>query len=1352
MAQPLNHDAAREAVYSMRGYSYQVLSSVLAWVQLAEDQVLFLEGAEDFDIVGDQEAETVQVKDTSGSGNITLRTPSVLSAIGHYWEHRQRNRGRRVSFRYLTTSDVGQEEGHPFGQGVRGIVLWQGLKNDPDDARRAAGIAALKAFLTSESQVPLAVREFVRHAGDTAMVEELLLPIDWISNAPPSAQLFKEIQDLLVTHGAPKGIPAAASEKTLAPLYLEAWSVATKTKDRALTRADFIRLFDQNTFVSLPGTALQTLLAQAAGAAPQPSISTVISPTRVLMDPPLLPPRYHRRSGLLQTIRLATDSSIAILYGATGTGKTTTAAALCDSDRSKRWRWLDLRGQDLNVVQTKLTVATEYVERSSEPLTLVLDDLDAQHDPRPYEAALSRLTAIQRRRGTAVIITTAYELPPRLCQVLGFDAHQLIRMPPFSRNEVAAFLEERGCPAERRATLAAVVELNTAGHPQLVHARVAALELDQFPSPRAQDLIKTPHDVLNVQIEARRLLSYLDPASRELIYRLSLVAELLDRDRLMRIANAPPPITEPGNALDRLIGPWVEIVQHDIYRISPLVRSAGQTSNGEAWAESTHRSIARALLAMRSLTPSDISEILMHAVAARDGTSLARLSIGLASAERQVYQKIAEFASWFTLVALELGQQMPHDSPGSLFLARLLQYRIATATENGEIASKIAARFDEEFPPTAQGTSAQLSRFLFLNQMVGFQNSITYPLRDIIARGTQLITLADDLRGILSEVRWDGEGPDLMVGPDGRRDYAILVGWTLILRLKSSDDLSEVVHALEPLPANETRRILWALGRSESKSRMVLDQIWLAEHRAETSNWQKYRETVQRLYGIAQRIGIEGLARAAAKIIVRVTDEDLSDPDGALALYDEFAAALGEFPALVDARARVLSRMARYAEAVDLWRVGLPNWRADDDDSAPAYAHRDASLAAVHLGDWLAAANVLSDGSRQTPISDYDHLHAGLLIDAGFAFWKSRESSRAIEHFSAGVALLNQLQDRIAIEPLRSVQRRAGHTLMWTAAVTSGSPPREFVEPPPGFCSSVEPLPELPPLTPIDFIIAHLVALEQALDVGDSCWQLYHDRLRRSLYSAVRVTHANLYVERSLKELLLNDLLSAALDLTESLVIAVQHRDAGHDVRHELPASVQVQLDFGHLEMVRSLLLFGVYAAATRGDLTRLPLQVWREVSRLRGLEEALSPFLEAADGLFVAKNIDPWEATKQSITGEWSGQDLAAIAVSVANDTDPRQMVIAHALLVSHLSAMKNRNLVANDLASLISTGWHRLVDRPFLLRNPRHSVPELERGINSKLPPWAKTRAVLQASLQAVSLASDNPARITIETMPEE
>jgi hypothetical protein len=88
MATPfLIHDPAREAVAAMRGFSYQMLRSVQVWIELGEDEVLVLEGAEDLDIVKHGYATVEQVKDTSGSGRLSLGIAGRLVHSGRTDDH-----------------------------------------------------------------------------------------------------------------------------------------------------------------------------------------------------------------------------------------------------------------------------------------------------------------------------------------------------------------------------------------------------------------------------------------------------------------------------------------------------------------------------------------------------------------------------------------------------------------------------------------------------------------------------------------------------------------------------------------------------------------------------------------------------------------------------------------------------------------------------------------------------------------------------------------------------------------------------------------------------------------------------------------------------------------------------------------------------------------------------------------------------------------------------------------------------------------------------------------------------------------------------------------------------------------
>ena len=75
----LNLNPKRQATDAIGGYVYQIWQSLLAWIHLKDNEALFLEGAEDFDIVSLNKSTATQVKRLSK--NITLNSPEVIDAI-----------------------------------------------------------------------------------------------------------------------------------------------------------------------------------------------------------------------------------------------------------------------------------------------------------------------------------------------------------------------------------------------------------------------------------------------------------------------------------------------------------------------------------------------------------------------------------------------------------------------------------------------------------------------------------------------------------------------------------------------------------------------------------------------------------------------------------------------------------------------------------------------------------------------------------------------------------------------------------------------------------------------------------------------------------------------------------------------------------------------------------------------------------------------------------------------------------------------------------------------------------------------------------------------------------------------
>ena len=145
-------NSKRQANDPLRGYRYQILCSVEAWLDLTDDETLHLEGVEDFDIVSNNAATLVQVKDTRR--NVTLKSKEVIDAINHYCEFRTKRPDLTVKFRFITRSKIGKERSNLFGNDQRGIYLWSQCSGDEETVTR------ISEFLQNQEKISDTVKKF----------------------------------------------------------------------------------------------------------------------------------------------------------------------------------------------------------------------------------------------------------------------------------------------------------------------------------------------------------------------------------------------------------------------------------------------------------------------------------------------------------------------------------------------------------------------------------------------------------------------------------------------------------------------------------------------------------------------------------------------------------------------------------------------------------------------------------------------------------------------------------------------------------------------------------------------------------------------------------------------------------------------------------------------------------------------------------------------------------------------------------------------------------------------------------------------------------------------------------------
>ena len=763
----------------MRGYWAQVWRSVLVWMDLGEAERLYLEGAEDIDRVSGLAAETIQVKDVAI--NVTLRSGDVIEAINNAWAHQQRNPHRTVQFRFLTTSGIGVEQGAPFGDGIGGLQFWRNCRSSIDIAQRERDARTIATFLLAEARVSTAVQAFLQAASDADLWQRLIAPIEWDTDAEKAPHIIQEVKDRLVLLGSASGVTPDKAEDVAEHLYSIAYERATRQNDRYLTRAELLRVFHELTHLSLPAATVTALLAVVgrhlvpAGAVPL----AVGGKSAAIGRPPPLPSRYYARSTVLADIAERLSAyPVLVLQGGTGVGKSIAAIGHAAVSTSS-WGWVDLRGLQAPALVDMLDRVVAELGTEVGLTHVVLDDIELPADPRPLEARLARIKSILGDRGGHLVITSAAALSQRLSLVLALPANGTMRIPAFARDEIAEFLVARGCPAPQVANWAAFVELHTSGHAQLVHARIATLEAQGFPTPDVDSLIATPPDVVEARAEARRLITALDAGTRELIYRLSLTVQALPYRQVLAIAGQPPPILEPGLAFDRLVGPWLEMVAEGLYRVSPLLLGVGPEVQGEAWAMAMHGGVARALLKFRTLSPVDVSSILFHATAGQDWRAIAQLSFGILKSDNETWEALAERANWFLFVGTETAAR-PQTDRFSLFLIRLLQFRLAAGAKNDEAAASVIACVDEELPANVEGMPLRLARHLFLTQVL-MRTEVNLPMAQFVSIGLEYIRLCDELKNVLAGVG-DREFEPAMIGPladvnPSRSSSSIASGW-----------------------------------------------------------------------------------------------------------------------------------------------------------------------------------------------------------------------------------------------------------------------------------------------------------------------------------------------------------------------------------------------------------------------------------------------------------------------------------------------------------------------------------------------------------------------------------------------
>jgi hypothetical protein len=561
-------DVQSQAVASLRGYAYQLFASASAWVNLQSDEVLFLEVAQDYAVVGNDALNAVEVKDRPTTV-LTLNSDGVTAALESFVNLVALNPKRRVQLHFMSTGQMGREKAQAHRTGEQpALEYWR---------RAAAGadVGPLRRVLSALELAP-SVHAFIDARDDDRLREEFLGRIHWDCQAPALDELSEAVEASLERFVIEQ-LDARSYEKgrLLSTVVHKVLLTCVRPKDRRLDTTALKALLIDATKVSVARWQLEALMNAAVGNAPH-AITVEQGPRALEMDdsipfPALLAPR----SALVRAIVQGTTATgVGFLSGSSGCGKTL-VARLTGRSCGGRWGIVDCRDLSVDETVARLNRALGAVGASG-LRGVILEDVNAFDEPK-VQRALSVFVAAARRVDVRSLVTAYLAPSARVLSELGTDATVHFGVGHFSEAEIEELLL---AAHQDPLSWGRAVYLGSAfGHPQLVQALLMGLQGRNWPLAEQASLLslKASEDVEASKSAARRqLISAVPTPARLLLYRASLIIGRFGRSLAMALGSIAPAVTNPGEQLDLLVGPWIEPLGAAQLRVSPLVQEVGR--------------------------------------------------------------------------------------------------------------------------------------------------------------------------------------------------------------------------------------------------------------------------------------------------------------------------------------------------------------------------------------------------------------------------------------------------------------------------------------------------------------------------------------------------------------------------------------------------------------------------------------------------------------------------------------------------------------------------------------------------------------------------------------------------------
>jgi hypothetical protein len=1339
-------DPSRQAMPLFKGIDYQIWQTVLAWMDLGENESLDVEGAEDFDNLSETSATINQVKNLASP--ISLRSECVCDALRNFWIARHKNPGRAIRFRLITTATLSIEAGAPFGASKLGLAVW----NEEAAKATAQHSQHLIAFLLSDASIserlakafaegiPSLV-EHLRQLSSEAFHSEFVCAIQWLPQQPDVDVVREMVWVRLHAYGEDKHLLPRDSERALTPLFEYVAHVAIRQR-RLLTREDFRVLFDDSTRVNVPVSQFNQM--QAAVALLQPAFASTTQVTFLAAETasiPDLPIPCALRSESVDTLaKCVSENRFVAIQGSTRKGKSTLAKLLARK-LAGHWVWTSFADRSPQQISEELYRLAHQAAVQPHAASLFLDDFNPSgSDLPPLFKKLAVLSRLTLAGGGRMIVTTQ--------RLLGEAFLRQSDLPPQVLQQVAAFREEEvqelcvrsACPQdERLPAWVKIISSQTGCHPQLVHARVKVASRRGWPEPSVSDVLEIPREITDERQLARQLLQELDDSEIELLYRLSLASQPFRKDQVVAVGAIAPPISRPGDKFDALVGPWIEPVGKRYYRLSQLLARIGEDNWTPEHARSMRIEYARAIHRTHDRTLLEASEILFQSVLTKDAALAGPVLASLVLAPLKSREIIAQWLGWI-LVLTEPSSIFPDNQFVSHVFA-LVQFRVAAASQ----AASAATFAERLFKEAHKSVAPEIDNY----RAMGAAADIILAMQVLVVPRL-LLQAWLDVRRLAGEDKRLGKVAHLIEKrrPKTRhvfpqQTFEELLFSFVLSRRGGSGYLRRFVSAVDGLSLGERQLVISAINADRFILLGFVDDAWMHELTNEKPDWDEAIAALEETRRAGERWGLAELSMMAARGIAVVQDEHLQNRDEALKVLADTAAAVGDGIWLRYQRGTVNYLAKNYTAAYEAWSSTFDSWPTNDEIGAvyACFAFSGCGAAAGFLEKWEDAMVAFRRGQALAVKVDrrLDALKFG--IDAAYAQWKAGFRKEALGNLAQHLSEMERLSRTDKSTEFHTTWKVMEHIIVWCKSDTGAPGNLEMITPRPGICSEAKSkekydLVKDAPRAPALVSWYCLAEAELYAGLGNDIYRSIVARRDVSDYPNLRPIFDFLRAQRALadREFKAIPVFAESSALAFSRV-AAQSLDERTLIQHSRAILPEAGATPSTASFVEESLLCALLVASAEDIPWEALLNQWRTAVTQMRSPTILTAAIETIERIC---NSTPMAIYRQLAASTFTrfSQVVAGLQLVVHPETKPALCYVGLCGLVTDAGFATNMMFSHDALAKLTQRAWLARLSAPFELCSPRVTVPAIRSACESKSKGLALAATILLAAGHAVNV----------------